>query len=133
MSSRTKSSLLSSSIGKILSSCQLIGKSVLTDLFLLVAHDWILSDILNLNIDAGSSIVENPISKCLDEFSSFILDCIVCKSSLESQYIMVAANFIYLELSPFIERIVGKILFLKFYKIFRNLFICMIKLENGLR
>lgn len=80
------------------------GRSVLVDLFLLVARDWTLHDMINLNtIDLESSIVQNPVSRNSGALVNFFLDRIMRNQPHTNHNIEEAANRIFSEMVPYIH------------------------------
>lgn len=86
------------------------GQSILMDLFLLIARDWTLFDILNISItNPTSSIVQNPVSRLSNNLTAFILDRVMRNEPPNNRSIEDAANRIYQELLPYLNVIVSEI------------------------
>lgn len=96
--------LLLAPIGSIPYFRSLEGRSVLVDLFLLIARNWSLHDIINLNtIDQESSIVLNPVSRNSGALVNFFLDRIMLNQPPSNHNIEDAANRIFLEIVSYIH------------------------------
>lgn len=103
--------LLVTPIGNIPFFRDLEGRFVLVDLFMLIARNWTLHDLLNLNtVDLHSSIVQNPISRNTVTIVNFILNRIMDNQPNNKQAIEQAAHRIYLEMLTYINIFVSKIL-----------------------
>lgn len=103
---RQPNELLLTTIGSIPFFRNLEGRSILGDFFMLIARNWNLHDLLNLNvIDLESSIVQNPVSRHSEELVNFIWNRIVCN---QPQNVDEAANRIFLELVSYINIFVSK-------------------------
>lgn len=102
--------LLNSPISHIPYFNGLDGQSILVDLFLLVARDWTLFDILSMNTrESESSIVRYPVSRHSEALSNFILSRVMRNQPPSTINIEEAANRLYEELVPFLRVIVSKI------------------------
>lgn len=98
---RQPDELLLTSIGSIPFFRNIEGRSILVDLFMIIARNWTFHDLLNLNvIDIESSIVQNPISGISEELVNFIWNRVLCN---QPQNIDEAANRIYLEMVSYIN------------------------------
>ncbi|VVC43920.1 Hypothetical protein CINCED_3A020784 [Cinara cedri] len=101
---RQPNELLLTPIGNIPFFSGLEGSSVLVDLFLLIARDWTLHDLINLNtVDLESSIVQNPVSRHSGALVNFFLDRIMRNQPHTNHNIEEAANRIFLEMVSYIH------------------------------
>lgn len=82
---------------------------MLVDLFLLIARNWNLYDILNLNItELESTIVQHPVSRNSEAIVWFILNRIMRNQTSNNQNIEEAANRIYVEMAAYINIFVSE-------------------------
>jgi len=96
--------LLLTPIGNIPFFRTLDGRSILVDLFLLIARNWTLFDLLNLNtVSHESTIVQNSVSRNSDAIMNFVLERIMRNQPPDVSNIEEAANRIYLEMVPYIN------------------------------
>lgn len=85
------------------------GRFIIVDLFLLIARNWTLFDILHLNtIGRESSIVQYPVSRRSDEIISFVLGRVMRNQPSNTTNIAEAANRIYLEMLSYINIFVSR-------------------------
>lgn len=101
--------LLLSSIGDLSYFRDIEGRFILVDLFLLIARNWNLYDILNLNItELESTIVQHPVSRNSEAIVWFILNRIMRNQTSNNQNIEEAANRIYVEMAAYINIFVSE-------------------------
>lgn len=106
---RQTDELLLTPIGNIPYFRDLEGRFIIVDLFLLIARNWTLFDILHLNtIDRESSIVQNPISRSSEEIINFVLGRVMRNQPSNTTNIAEAANRIYLEMLSYINIFVSR-------------------------
>lgn len=102
--------LLLTPIGNIPFFRNLEGRSILVDLFMLLARNWTLHDLLNLNtVDLESSIVQNPVSRNTVTLVNFVLNRIMGNQPINAQTVDQAAHRIYLEMMSYINIFVSKV------------------------
>jgi len=78
---------------------------------MLLARNWTLHDLLNLNtVDLESSIVQNPVSRNTVTLVNFVLNRIMCNQPINAQTVDQAAHRIYLEMMSYINIFVSKVL-----------------------
>jgi hypothetical protein len=107
--------LLLTPIGDIPYFGSIEGQSILVDLFLMVARNWTLRDILSVNYVSRSSTLRTyPVSQHSEELVDFILDRIMLNQPPNNQNIEDAANRIFLEMVPYINIFVSKLYLLNF-------------------
>lgn len=85
------------------------GRYILGDLFLLIARNWTLHDMLNLCTVQLSTIVQHPVSRISDALVDFILDRVMHNLPPTNLNIEAAANRICLEMAPYIHVFVSDI------------------------
>jgi len=108
---RQPDELLLTPIGNIPFFRNLEGRSILVDLFMLIARNWTLYDLLNLNTaDIESTIVQNPISRNTVVLVNFILNRIMRNQPINAQTVDQAAHRVYLEMISYINIFVSTIL-----------------------
>lgn len=118
--------MLITPIGQIPYFRALEGRSILVDLFLLIARNWTLFDMLNLNTaNQESSIAQNSISRNSDVIENFILERIMHNEPSNMNNIEEAANRLYLELLPFINMFVSVTFYYITVETFRTYFMCL--------
>ncbi|XP_050431835.1 large proline-rich protein BAG6 isoform X2 [Adelges cooleyi] len=101
---RGRDELLFRTIGTISFFTSMAGRSVLMDIFLTIAREWTLHDILYLNTRSEqSSIVQHPVSRHRDALTNFVLDRIMLNQPPTNANIEDAANRIYQELLPYVN------------------------------
>lgn len=76
------------------------GQSILIDLFLLIARNWTLRDIIFLQT-VQSTIENHPISDNAEAIMNFVLERIMQNQPSNMSNIEEAANCIYLEMVPY--------------------------------
>lgn len=102
--SRQPNELLLAPIGTIPFFRRLEGRFLLLDLFLLIARDWTLHDLINLNTtDLDSSIVQYPVSRNSEALVNFFLVRIMRNQPPNNHSIEEAANRIFLEMVSYIH------------------------------
>lgn len=85
------------------------GRFIIVDLFLLIARNWTLFDILHLNtVGRESSIEQNPVSRYSEDIISFVLDRVMRNQPSNATNIAEAANRIYLEMLSYINIFVSR-------------------------
>lgn len=103
-STRQTDELLLTPIGNIPYFRALEGRFIVVDLFLLIARNWTLYDMIHLNtISHESSIVQNPVSRNSEAIISFVLDRVMRNQPSNTSNIEEAANRIYLEMLSYIN------------------------------
>lgn len=96
--------LLHSPIGNIPYFRDMEGRSILLDLLLMIARNWTLYDILNLNTnDLESSIRQNPISRNSEALVNFILIRVMLNQPRSIHSIEEAADRLHLEIMTYIN------------------------------
>lgn len=106
---RQTDELLLTPIGNIPYFRALEGRFIIVDLFLLIARNWTLFDILHLNTaDRESSIVRNPVSRNSEAIVNFVLGRVMRNQPSNTSNIAEAANRIYLEMLSYINIFVSK-------------------------
>lgn len=109
-SGRRPDEVLVTSIGDIPYFRSLEGQYVLVDLFLLIARNWTLHDMLNLCTSELSTLTQHPVSSISESLVDFVLDRIMLNQPPTSHNVEAAANRLYLEMVPYINIFVSKIL-----------------------
>lgn len=109
---RQNEELLRNSIGNIPYFRDMEGRYILMDLLLLIARNWTLYDILNLNTDLESSIGQNPISRQSEAIVNFIFNRVMRNQSRNNNSIEEAAHRLHLEMMTYINVFVSEILLL---------------------
>ncbi|CAH1726122.1 large proline-rich protein bag6-B isoform X2 [Aphis gossypii] len=101
---RLPNQLLLTPIGDIPYFSSLEGQSVLVDLFLMVARNWTLRDMLSVNhVSRNSTLRNNPVTNHSEQIVDFILNRIMLNQPPNNQNIEDAAHRIYLEMMPYIN------------------------------
>ncbi|XP_025206155.1 large proline-rich protein bag6-B isoform X2 [Melanaphis sacchari] len=101
---RLPNQLLLTPIGDIPYFRSVEGQSILVDLFLIVARNWTLHDMLSVNfVSRHSTLRNNPVSQHSEELVDFILNRIMLNQPPNNQNIEDAANRIFLEIVPYIN------------------------------
>lgn len=107
---RQPNQLLLTPIGDIPYFSSLEGQSILVDLFLMVARNWTLRDMISVNhVSRNSTLRTNPVFNHSEQIVDFILNRIMLNQPPNNQNIEDAANRIFLELVPYINIIVSKL------------------------
>lgn len=97
------------SIGEIPYFRSLEGRYVLVDLFLLIARNWTLHDMLNLCTSELSTLRQYPVSRISESLVDFVMDRIMLNQPPTNHNIEAAANRVYLEMAPYINIFVSEI------------------------
>lgn len=101
---RQPNELLLAPIGNIPFFRRQEGRFLLLDLFLLIARDWTLHDIINMNTtEQDSTIVQFPVSRNSGALLNFFLDRIMRNQPPNNHNIEEAANRIFLEMVSYIH------------------------------
>lgn len=108
-SGRRPDEVLMTTIGDIPYFRNIEGRYVLVDLFLLIARNWTLHDMLNLCTGELSTLRQHPVSRISEALVDFVLDRIMLNQPPTNHNIDAAANRIYLEMVPYINIFVSEI------------------------
>lgn len=100
---RQSEELLRTPLGNIPFFRDMEGRYILLDLLLLIARNWTLYDILNLNTDLESSIEQNPISRQSEAIVNFIFNRVMRNQSRSNHSIEEAAHRLHLEIMGYIN------------------------------
>jgi len=108
---RVPNGLLTTPIGEIPYFRSLEGQSILVDFFLLISRNWTLRDMFSVNLMSQTSTLRtNPVSRHSVELVNFILHRVMLNRPPSPQNIEDAANRVFLEIVPYINIFVSKML-----------------------
>jgi len=108
---RVPNGLLTTPIGEIPYFRNLEGQSILVDFFLLISRNWTLRDMFSVNLMSQTSTLRtNPVSTHSVELVNFILHRVMLNRPPSPQNIEDAANRVFLEIVPYINIFVSKML-----------------------